>query len=281
MKIKKTPVVFLSAGCLRIYSALIFNTFFIPSVILHHYYSSMSVYSFKSNNCHSILYTYSMIRLEKKYEQAIEFRKRGFTYSEIAKIVAVSKSTVSIWLSKKAFSKKVKEDNLKRSAKDNVKRISLINKARASERKRMYADAIRNAETEYVHYKKDALFIAGLMIYVGEGDHKDKRLIRMTNVRMDLHLIFLKFLTGYLGVEKAKIRFWLLLYPDLVETTCMKRWSKYLGLPVSQFYKNQVIEGRGKKRTLHNGVGNIIIGNTVLKIKLSRWIELSTKELQK
>jgi transcriptional regulator with XRE-family HTH domain len=222
-----------------------------------------------------------MIRLEEKYEQVVQFRKRGFTYSEIAKIVDVSKSTVSVWLSKKAFSKKVKEDNLKRAAKDNVKRISLINKARASERKLSYADAVKTAETEYKHYKKDALFIAGLMICVGEGDTKDKRLIRMANARMDLHLIFMKFLIAYLGIEKSKIRFWLLLYPDLNEVVCMKRWSKYLGLPVSQFYKNQVIEGRSKKSTLHNGVGNIIIGSTVLKVKLNRWIELATKELQK
>ena len=222
-----------------------------------------------------------MIRLEEKYQQAIEFRKRGFTYSEIAKIVGVSTSTVSVWLKDKPFSKKIKEENIKRAAKDNVKRIGLINKARKAERTRTYAGAIKSAETEYRHYKKDALFIAGLMIYVGEGDNRDKRLIRMANARMDLHLIFLKFLITYLGVEKTKIRFWLLLYPDLNEVQCMKKWSKSLKLPVSQFYKNQVIEGRSKKRTLHFGVGNIIIGNTVLKVKLNRWIELATEELQK
>ncbi len=222
-----------------------------------------------------------MIRLEEKYEQAVQFRKRGFTYSEIAKIVGVSKSTVSNWLSKKAFSNKVKEVNLKRAAKDNVKRISLINKARKVERAVSYAQAVHSAETEYRHYKKDPLFIAGLILYVSEGDTKDRRLIRMTNARMDLHLIFIKFIIAYLGVEKSKIHFWLLLYPDLNEVICMKRWSKFIGISPAQFYKNQVIEGRSKKRTLHFGVGNIIIGNTVLKHKLNRWIELATEELQK
>ncbi len=221
-----------------------------------------------------------MIRLEKKYEEAIEFRKRGFTYSEISKIVGVSKSTVSNWLAKKTFSKKVKEVNVKRAAKDNVKRIGLINKARKAERVVSYAQAVQSAETEYKHYKKDPLFIAGLLLYVSEGDNKDRRLIRMANARMDLHLIFIKFIVAYLGVEKQKIRFWLLLYPDLDEAVCMKRWSKYIGISPAQFYKNQVIEGRSKKRTLHFGVGNIIIGNTVLKHKLNRWIELATKELQ-
>ena len=107
-----------------------------------------------------------MIRLEEKYEQAVQFRKRGFTYSEISKIVGVSKSTVSNWLSKKAFSKKIKAENTARAARDNVKRISLVNKARTAERKNKYAEAVRSAETEYKHYKKDPLFTSGLMYWI-------------------------------------------------------------------------------------------------------------------
>ena len=38
------------------------------------------------------------------YEQAVAFRKRGFTYSEIAKICNVSKGTVSNWLRHETFS---------------------------------------------------------------------------------------------------------------------------------------------------------------------------------
>jgi predicted transcriptional regulator len=222
-----------------------------------------------------------MIRLEEKYRQAVEFRKRGFTYSEIAKIVAVSKSTVGMWLSRKSFSKKIKEDNAKRAAKENVKRIGLINKARKAERTRTYADAIKSAETEYRHYKKDALFIAGLMVYRVAGDQTDEHVIRLTGARMDLHLIFVKFLTEYLGVARVDMRLWLLLYPDLDEVRCMKQWAKHLKFSPAQFYKNQVVKNSGKTATLHFGVGNIIIGNTVLKLKLSRWIELAAKELSK
>jgi hypothetical protein len=61
----------------------------------------------------------------------------------------------------------------------------------------------------------------------------------------------------------------------------MRKWSRELALPYAQFYKNQVIPGKSKKRTLRFGVGNTIIGSTVLKYKLNRWIELVTKELAK
>jgi transcriptional regulator with XRE-family HTH domain len=220
-----------------------------------------------------------MIRLEEKYEQAVQFRKRGFTYSEIAKIVDVSVSTVSNWLAQKSFSKKVKADNILRARKDNIKRIELINKARSAERQSRYAEAVHNAETEYKHYKKDPLFVAGLMLYVGEGDKSTRHLIRIANADMEIHRIFIAFAKSYLGIPQEKFRFWILLYPNLSEKDCVKKWSKKLGLTKSNFHKNQVIAGKSSKRTLQYGIGNTIIGSTILKLKLNKWIELALKEL--
>ena len=220
-----------------------------------------------------------MIRLEEKYQQAVQFRKRGFTYSEIAKITAVSVSTVSAWLSKKSFSKKIKEENIRRAILGNKKRMLLINKARKAERSSLYKEVLHTAETEYKHYKKDSLFIAGLMLYVGEGDKTIPHLCRITTTDMDVHRIFIAFAEAYLGAPKEKIRFWILLYPDLSEEVCIKKWSKELTLKKENFYKNQVIQGRDKKKTLQYGVGNTIIGGTVLKLKLMKWIELALTEL--
>ena len=218
---------------------------------------------------------------KEAYEQALLFRRRGFTYSEIAKICNVSVSTLSNWLKNESFSQDIARSNAAKAILQNTKRLALINKARISERKGQYEEIVRLAEIEYKNYRTSPLFIAGLMLYVSEGDNQNDRLIRMANSRTDLHRIFIRFLTTYLGVPKPSIRFWLLLYPDLDEVTCMKHWCKKTGLSAGQFYKNQVIQGRSTKRTLHFGVGNTIIGSTLLKKKLMRWIELATKELEK
>lgn len=231
------------------------------------------------NRRKSILYTHSMIRLEDKYAEAIQFRKRGFTYTEIAKIVGVSKSTVSNWVSKKPFSKKIREENSARAARENVKRIGLVNKARAAERKARYTEAKHGAQTEFRHYKKDALFIAGLMAYVSGGDRTDSSRIRLTSTDAFLHRTFLQFAQAYLGAEKKKVRFWLLLYADLNEKKCMGFWSKNLPLSLSQFHKTQFIARQAKAGGLQHGTGNTIIGSTVLKLRLIRWIELLEKEL--
>jgi transcriptional regulator with XRE-family HTH domain len=217
---------------------------------------------------------------KEAYEQAISFRKRGFTYTEIAKICGVSRGTISSWLAKEPFSQSVAAVNKAKAAKDNVARIKLVNKARNAERATQYSEILRLASTEYKHYSKSPLFIAGLMLYLADGDRNDPRLIRVSNNNPDIHQLFIRFASDYLGVEKHSVHFWLLLYPAQDEIKCMKHWVKKTGLSVSQFYKNQVVESRSNKQPLHFGVGNTIIGSILLKKKLTLWIELASKELK-
>ncbi len=222
-----------------------------------------------------------MVRNEEKYEQALQFRKRGFTLEEIAKICDVSKSTVSKWLKNNAISESVTKQNKKRAGQENGKRLQLMSKTRDSERSHRYKEAIRSAETEYKHYKSSPLFVAGLMLYYAQGDLKNEHQIRLSGTEEKAHKIFIKFATEYLGVPKSSIHFWILLYKGQSEEVCMKRWKTATTLSYSQFYKNQYINTKKTKDTLHNGVGNTIIGSTVLKHKLTKWIELSLKELAK
>jgi transcriptional regulator with XRE-family HTH domain len=213
-------------------------------------------------------------------EQATALRKRGFSFSEIAKYTGVSVSTISLWLKDEAWSKDVRMQNQKRAARDNSKRISLLNKARVNQFKKLYAEAERSAMTEYKHYRQNPLFIAGLTLYASEGDNSDSRLIRLASTKVETHRIFIAFTREFLGVPREKIRFWVLLYLDLDPKRTSRTWSKELMLPISQFHKYQVVQRKSKKRVLQYGVGNTIIGSAVLKHKLMKWIELLHKELK-
>lgn len=222
-----------------------------------------------------------MVRNQENYEQAVSLRRRGFTLEEIAKYCNISKSTASKWLQNKGFSAQVTRQNKRRAGQENAKRLKLVNKARSGERAARYREAIRSAETEYKHYKKDPLFIAGLMLFYTNGDCSDNRSIRISAVSHETHRIFIRFAAEYLGVELSRLRFWLLLSPAHNEEKCMRKWKLITGIPFPQFYKSQVIQSNAKPKKLHFGVGNTIIGSTALKQKLDRWIELALKDLQK
>jgi transcriptional regulator with XRE-family HTH domain len=222
-----------------------------------------------------------MVRDDKKFEQALQFRARGFTLEEIAKICDVSKGTVSKWLKNNDISDSVTKQNKKRAGQENAKRLKLMSKTREVERVKRYREVVRSAETEFRHYKDAPLFIAGVMIYMTQGDRKSTHQIRVSGIEQKSHRIFITFAQQYLGVDKNDIHFWILLYKGQSEEVAMKRWKATTRLPYTQFYKNQYINSQKTKETLHFGVGNTIIGSTVLKHKLNRWIELMLKELAK
>lgn len=222
-----------------------------------------------------------MVRNEQKYQQALQFRKRGFTLAEIAKICDVSKSTVSKWLRNKAFSDAVTQQNKRRAGQENAKRLRLVNKARSNERAKRYSEVERSAVTEYKHYKLDPLFIAGVLLYQSHGDMYDNHLLRLSTTAQVAHTVFISFALEYLGAEKKDIRFWLLLYPGHTEETCLKSWKKSTGLSYGQFHKSQQLKTKTRTKPLHSGVGNTIIGSTVLKRKLTVWIGLLQKDLTK
>jgi len=219
------------------------------------------------------------MRKKAQFEQAVQFRKRGFTYVEIAKIVGVSKSTVSLWFSRETWSSSISQSNKKRASKENSKRISLLNKARSNQNKKLYVEAKRSAMTEYKHYMHNPLFVAGIMLYMGAGDIQDPHKIRISSHDSNVHRIFHTFAEEFLGVSRENIRFWVLLYPYMSPNKCLQKWSKSLKLPLTQFHKHQISKISSNTSVLHDGVGNTIIGSTVLKHKLLTWIECVQKEL--
>lgn len=215
------------------------------------------------------------------YEQAIALRRRGFTYSEIAKFCNVSKATVSNWCRPEAFSKTVAEENQRRAVIANTKRLAVLTKARKTDRFRQYVEAERVAEIEYQHYRLSPQFMVGLSVYVSAGDVTHPHQIRLSSTRPELHRIFIQFCEVYLAVPKSDIRLWLLLYSGHDEAVCLRSWSKRTGIPTTQFHKHQRVASQSTAKPLHFGVGNTIIGSTLLKKKLTRWATLLLKESTK
>jgi hypothetical protein len=138
----------------------------------------------------------------------------------------------------------------------------------------------KEAIAEFPFIKNNSLFIAGLMLYWGEGDKNlSNSTIKLANSDMGMIRFFYVFLVNGLGIPKEKIAFNLLLYPDLVDTVQKKTWSQATGLPLSQFRKSVFIVGRHPTRRLSHGVGTIRVGGRKYKEKLMKWIELCMREI--
>ena len=118
------------------------------------------------------------------------------------------------------------------------------------------------------------------MAYIANGELKNTQHLKLSSADQFVHEVFISFAKAYLGVETHQIKHWLFLYQGQSEELSMKSWKRVLGIPYQQFHKTQYSNTRANKNTLHNGVGNTIIGSTVLKRKLLIWIKLLQKDLK-
>ncbi len=206
-------------------------------------------------------------------ERAIELRKLGKGYNEISSTLGVAKSTLSLWFRDFVGEADIKAQNIDRNRKESKDRLFEFTEGRKKMLFLRYEKALEEAHSEFQNFKSDPLFIAGLMLYAGEGDNKTRCHIRISNTDWRLHAIFIKFAEKYLSYSREKIHCQLLAYPDLSQDAVKDFWSNKLGISSKNFHKTQIIQGKSKRR-LQFGVCMTIINNTRMKYKLLEWISL-------
>lgn len=206
---------------------------------------------------------------------ATKLRKAGKSYKTIGRELNIPKSTLSEWFSGENWSKEIKKDLAQKANYISRKKLSRYNQKRRIEKIKLINKARISAKQEYSSLSKDSLFIAGLMLYWGEGDSKlENNLVRLSNTNPNLIRVFTLFLTIICNIPTNKIKGWILLYPDLNETKCLDFWSNASGLELSQFTKPTFIKGRHPTRRLSYGVCQITHTNRLLKEKIAMWIDL-------
>lgn len=143
----------------------------------------------------------------------------------------------------------------------------------------LYDKAKEEAGEEYKKYRNNPLFIAGLMIYWGEGDKRSKYRCGIANTEPLMIKVFLRFLKEVCKIEDQKVAAWLLLYPDLNDKVCRKFWKEKTGLSNDSFRNSITIQGRSSLRRLGHGVCNVAFHNRYFKEKMLAWLQLASEDL--
>lgn len=217
--------------------------------------------------------------MRKDKELAFKLRRSGQSYKNISRQLGIPLSTIAGWFRNEAWSTEIRDRlaiSTSFSSPEKLKKIALINKQRWELWREEYRE---EARAEFPLFKKDPLFAAGLMLYWGEGSKSLKNsTVRLANSDPEMIKIFYAFLKK-LGIPISKIKIWLLLYPDLIDSVQKNFWSKAVGIPLEQFNKSIFIKGRHTDRRLSYGVCNMEVYSSGLKRKILQWLELYKKEL--
>lgn len=212
-------------------------------------------------------------------ENAIKMRKQGKSYGEIRESLKIPKSTLSGWFTDQEWSQDIKKRLTDSARKELTVAMGEMNRVRGNRLKRAYEGARDEARKEFETLKYSPVFIAGMMLYWGEGDKLTRQHVKLTNTDPEMVKLYVLFLTSVLRIPKTRIRLHLLLYPDLDDWLCQVYWSNASGLSRGHFTKSTVIQGKHKTRRLSFGVCIVNISSTYLKVKILEWLKLLPGEL--
>jgi hypothetical protein len=213
---------------------------------------------------------------------AIELRKKGASYNRICKELNIPKSTMHYWFKDLKWSQKIKGELTRKAKIQAIKRLRAVVQAQKKRWEAYKKQHQEEAREEFPILKSNPLFLAGLMLYWGEGDSNPKHQVRLSNIDPRMIKLFNDFLEKICEVPKEKIRLSLIIYPDLVDTKCKKFWNNKTKISLRQFDKSSMIYGRHPTKRLENGICIIRVNSShALKEKMMIWTSLMIKELNK
>lgn len=214
-------------------------------------------------------------------EKAFEMRRKGFSYRQIQTKLGIAKGTISGWFHNQPWSKKIKINLIKKMKprwREHGHLLGLTRSRQWKKKREQSKDAAKKLFPKFFH---EPLFIAGLMLYWGEGDNKGGSIVRIANIKPSIIKIFYRFLLRYCKVDKHRIRLSLVLYKEHNNLECKKYWSDKIGLPLDQFIKSQYIVGKSLKNRIPYGVATLYVTSCELKEKILKWIGLVECQLAK
>jgi len=217
--------------------------------------------------------------MRKDRTKAEQMRRAGKSYKKIHKKLKIPIATLSDWFRNAPWSIEIKNKLAGEESLANPNKLQLMVAATKKKFARLHEEYRLEAIKEFPKLKNNPLFIAGIMLYWGEGDKKvENSSIALSNSEPGMIRTFYVFLINVLGIPKEKIAFHLILYPDLVDSVQKNFWSMATDIPLPQFRKSVYIQGRHPTRRLSYGVGLIRIGSRKYKEKIMKWIELFKNE---
>ncbi|MBI4158331.1 MAG: hypothetical protein HY505_01790 [Candidatus Yanofskybacteria bacterium] len=219
--------------------------------------------------------------MRKDKEEAFELRRQNKSYKQISCGLGIAISTLAGWFKHESWSQEIKNRLSREASLSNPKKLELMAQANRERWKLKHEEYRMAAVKEFEKLKSDPLFLAGIMLYWGEGDKVLKNcIVRLGNSEPEMIRIFNLFLTKSLQISTDKISVWLLLYPDLVDSVQKNFWSKATGLSLDQFKKSIYIKGRHPTKRLSYGVCYISINSRALKERILKWLELCQNHLR-
>ncbi len=225
-----------------------------------------------------MIYLHSMYNKDVK-KQAFLLRKEGKSYNSISQELNITKSTLSQWFLNVDWSQEVRKKLIESSKEKSRIHIENLNKTRGKNLEISYKQAEDEALNDLAKLQYNPLFIAGVMLYWGEGDKRNKNNVKFINTDPNMIVLYCDFLRKICDVPEEKIKAGLFIYDNIDELNAINFWSDKTKITKDRFHKTIKLVSKSEKRRVPFGICLITVSNSFLKKKFLVWLEKLPLEL--
>jgi hypothetical protein len=218
--------------------------------------------------------------MRKDKVRAYKLRREGKSYKQINRLLGIPLGTLGGWFKDEDWSQEIRNRLGKEQSLSSPKKLKAIIKANKKRWSDLHQKYRAESEKQFETLKNDPLFLAGVMLYWGEGE-KDPRYsrIKLSNSDPLLIQVFYDFLCNSIKIPKDNVYAYLVLYPDLSDAMQKNFWSRATGIPLTQFKNTIYLKGLKSSKRRSYGVCNIIVNSREQKEKIMTWIDLCRRML--
>ena len=200
-------------------------------------------------------------------EIAVAMRRDGKSYREIAEVVPVSKSTLSLWLRHVELTDAQREVLRERAIRPSEERAQGIRRSNELRRAKVVADARAQIPHEIA---ESELFVAGVVAYWAEGSkHKPWRpgnLVTFINSDPEMISLFMRWL-ALLGYDASDCAFNVSIHESADVAAAENYWASLVGVPAVTFLKPTI--KRHNPKTVRHNTGDDYRGCLVVRVRKS------------
>lgn len=209
--------------------------------------------------------------------KAISLRKKGKSYNEIAKLLKISKGTLSLWLRNVKMSVEIERKFWDRVRKNRAANITKFNKRQGLLAKKRAKDAQLIASKDVKRLTKRDLFLVGTALYWAEGAKRKRWSVCFANSDPRMVKIIMRFFREICFVDENKFTARVHLHPNIKENKTIAFWSRITEINKKQFSpsQTQISKSSKRKRNPHQlpyGTLHININGVNLVNKIMGWI---------
>ena len=213
------------------------------------------------------------MKIDEK-RRALHLRKTGASIKEIARLLSVSKSSVSTWVRDVELSVDQRKELSERGKSIEViekNRISRINNTLARR-----AAILKNAGNDISSINTQELWLLGIALYWGEGGKTSSGSVRVSNSDPGIIHLMMRFFREVCKVPEEEFRGHVHTFSHLNADSAEQYWSSISGIRRENFYRAYVkksVASKHKRDTLPHGTFQIYVSDTKLFFTIIGWIE--------